>query len=149
MKSTHNNIDKLFADKLSALESSPSAEAWMALEKGLVQTQKKKKGIWFTYAAAAAVALMIISFLWLREQSEITPIASATSALPEKNNQSGKQSEIISSPNKVTEKNTEIESSLKNQPDELITQITGKQSKHCQKLNLGDKEKNSTNTSGN
>jgi hypothetical protein len=146
MKSTHNNIDKLFADKLSALESSPSAEAWMALEKGLVQTQKKKKGIWFTYAAAAAVALMIVSFLWLREQSEITPIASATSALAEKNNQSGKQSEIISSPNKVTEKNTEIESLLKNQPDELITQITGKQSKTLSEIKSGETKKKTVQT---
>ncbi|MDO1446857.1 hypothetical protein Q0590_11370 [Rhodocytophaga aerolata] len=62
-------IDNLFAQKLGNLEGSPSENAWQALEKGLSQKPRKKnKAIfWFPYAAAAAIALLVVS-VWLLHQ---------------------------------------------------------------------------------
>jgi hypothetical protein len=73
MKDKHNNehhIDKLFAGKLGNLEGTPSANAWQTLEKSLSQKagKKNKVVIWLPYAAAAAIALLVVSIWLLRQQ---------------------------------------------------------------------------------
>lgn len=135
MKSKNHHIDKLFADKLSDLESNPSAEAWMALEKGLLQNKKKRRGVWFTYSAAAAVALIIVGFLWFGRQSDTTIIASHPTTLPEKNIISGKQTKNINSSIDTEKTNAEIEKIVANQTDKLIAQTTERQKERPVKIN--------------
>jgi hypothetical protein len=58
-------IDKLFARKLEGLEGTPSPQAWNRLESRLGQKKTRKKGmIWLSYAAAAAVVLLL-GALWI------------------------------------------------------------------------------------
>jgi hypothetical protein len=61
-----HHIDNLFARKLGNLEGTPSENAWQTLEKGLSQKARKKNkaAFWLPYAAAAAIALMVVS-VWL------------------------------------------------------------------------------------
>jgi hypothetical protein len=67
-------IDNLFAQKLSNLEGSPSDNAWQTLEKGLSQKPRKKNKaiLWFPYAAAAAIALLVVSVWLLSQQTSST-----------------------------------------------------------------------------
>lgn len=67
-------IDNLFAQKLGNLEGSPSENAWQALEKGLSQKPRKKNKaiLWFPYAAAAAIALLVVSVWLLHQQTSGT-----------------------------------------------------------------------------
>lgn len=66
-----NPIDNFFAQKLGKLEGNPSENAWQALEKGLSQKSRKKNKaiIWLPYAAAATIALIIMSVWLLRQQT--------------------------------------------------------------------------------
>lgn len=91
MKSS-NNIDKLFADKLSSLESTPSADAWMALEKGL-QQRNKKKPVWLPYSVAAAFTILIVSGVLLLNQKSDTHVTVAVTQ-PEKVDADNKQTRL-------------------------------------------------------
>lgn len=63
-------IDKLFARKLEGLEGTPSPQAWNRLESRLGQKKTRKKGmIWLSYAAAAAVVLLL-GALWVIRSRE-------------------------------------------------------------------------------
>jgi hypothetical protein len=63
-------IDKLFARKLDELEGIPSPQAWNRLESRLGQKKTRKKGmIWLSYAAAAAVVLLL-GALWVIRSRE-------------------------------------------------------------------------------
>jgi outer membrane biosynthesis protein TonB len=65
MSKEQQPIDKLFARKLEGLEGTPSPQAWNRLESRLGQKKTSKKGmIWLSYAAAAAVVLLL-GALWV------------------------------------------------------------------------------------
>ncbi len=65
-------IDKLFARKLEGLEGTPTPQAWNRLESRLEQKKTRKKGmIWLSYAAAAAVVLLL-GALWVIRSRETT-----------------------------------------------------------------------------
>ncbi|QHT66469.1 hypothetical protein GXP67_07270 [Rhodocytophaga rosea] len=118
MKSS-NNIDKLFADKLSSLESTPSADAWMNLQKGL-QQKNKKKPIWLPYSVAAAMLLLILSGVLLRKQfTDEGSIAIDKPPVEEQVSPQEKQT-IPAQPN--TEKNNQIAQQQQNNPAENISQ---------------------------
>jgi hypothetical protein len=73
MKYKHDKehpVDKLFARKLGNLESMPSENAWQVLQKELSQKpgKKNKALLWLPYAAAAAIALLLVSIWLLRQQ---------------------------------------------------------------------------------
>jgi cytoskeletal protein RodZ len=76
MRKEQQPIDKLFARKLEGLEGTPSSQAWNRLESRLGQKKTRKKGmIWLSYAAAAAVVLLL-GALWVisaRETPGPTP----------------------------------------------------------------------------
>ncbi len=65
MRKEQQPIDKLFARKLEGLEGTPTPQAWNRLESRLGQKKTRKKGmIWLSYAAAAAVVLLL-GALWV------------------------------------------------------------------------------------
>ena len=65
MSKEQQPIDNLFARKLEDLEGTPSSQAWNRLESRLGQKKTRKKGmIWLSYAAAAAVVLLL-GALWV------------------------------------------------------------------------------------
>ena len=65
MSKAQQPIDKLFARKLDELEGTPSPQAWNRLESRLGQKKTRKGGmIWLSYAAAAAVVLLL-GALWV------------------------------------------------------------------------------------
>ncbi len=65
MSKEQQPIDKLFARKLEGLEGTPSPQAWNRLESRLGQKKTRKKGmIWLSYAAAAAMVLLL-GALWV------------------------------------------------------------------------------------
>jgi len=65
MSKAQQPIDKLFARKLDGLEGTPSPQAWNRLESRLGQKKTRKGGmIWLSYAAAAAVVLLL-GALWV------------------------------------------------------------------------------------
>lgn len=65
MSKEQQPIDKLFARKLEGLEATPSPAAWNRLESRLGQKKTRKGGmIWLSYAAAAAVVLLL-GALWV------------------------------------------------------------------------------------
>ncbi|CAA9330898.1 MAG: hypothetical protein AVDCRST_MAG56-7789 [uncultured Cytophagales bacterium] len=70
MSKAQQPIDKLFARKLDELEGTPSPQAWNRLESRLGQKKTRKGGmIWLSYAAAAAVVLLL-GALWVIFSSE-------------------------------------------------------------------------------
>jgi cytoskeletal protein RodZ len=65
MNKEQQPIDKLFARQLEGLEGTPSPQAWNRLESRLGEKKTRKKGmIWLSYAAAAAVVLLL-GALWV------------------------------------------------------------------------------------
>jgi cytoskeletal protein RodZ len=76
-------IDKLFARKLEGLEGTPSPQAWNRLESRLGQKKTRKKGIiWLSYAAAAAVVLLLGALWVIRSRETPGPQAPVAAQRP-------------------------------------------------------------------
>jgi hypothetical protein len=68
------NIDKIFSDGLHAYERQPRPQAWEKLEARLQKPKSKVLPIWWKYASAASVALLLgIGGYWFGSQKEVMP----------------------------------------------------------------------------
>ncbi|GAB4247232.1 MAG: hypothetical protein Tsb0034_26380 [Ekhidna sp.] len=64
----HQNIDRLFREKLDSLEAVPSSKAWTELEQ---QLRPKNKGISVYWVAASIVAIVIASTLLITRNDHL------------------------------------------------------------------------------
>jgi hypothetical protein len=68
------NIDKIFSDGLHTYERQPRPQAWEKLEARLQKPQSKVLPIWWKYASAASVALLLgVGGYWFSSQKKVTP----------------------------------------------------------------------------
>lgn len=68
-----NNIDELFARKLSKLERTPSPDLWQRIERGQ-KKESRRLGGWFWYAAASVTILLMAGYLvWQNPTQTIEP----------------------------------------------------------------------------
>jgi hypothetical protein len=83
------NIDKIFSEGLHTYERQPRPQAWDKLEARLQKPKSKVLPIWWKYASAASVALLLgVGGYWFSSQKEVTPDFVAVTPKPEKiNNQ--------------------------------------------------------------
>ncbi|GHB56000.1 hypothetical protein [Persicitalea jodogahamensis] len=65
----HNNIDELFARKLSGLERTPSPDLWQRIEQGQ-EKETRRLGAWYWYAAASVTILLMAGYLVWQSQTE-------------------------------------------------------------------------------
>lgn len=66
------NIDEIFSEGLHAYERQPRQEAWEKLEARLQKPQNKVLPIWWKYASAASVALLLgVGGYWFRSWKNI------------------------------------------------------------------------------
>jgi hypothetical protein len=87
------NIDKIFSEGLYKYERQPRPQAWEKLEARLQKPKSKVLPIWWKYASAASVALLLgIGGYWLSNQKadSIEEVAIIKKAVSEK-----KQSQIV------------------------------------------------------
>jgi len=61
------DLDKLFRDALSEGQAAPRPEAWARVAQGLPQAQRKRRILWWPYAAAASVALAAVGTWWMTD----------------------------------------------------------------------------------
>lgn len=59
MNISKDKIDQLFSEKLDAFEVKPRAQAWDKLENRIKNKNKKRAIIWYRFAVAASVALLV------------------------------------------------------------------------------------------
>ena len=64
-----NNIDDLFARKLSNLERKPSPDLWQRIEQGQ-KKEPRRLGGWYWYAAASVMILLMAGYLVWQNQSQ-------------------------------------------------------------------------------
>ncbi|WP_373512380.1 hypothetical protein [Persicitalea sp.] len=68
-----NNIDDLFARKLSNLERTPSPDLWQRIEQGQ-KKESRRLGGWYWYAAASVTILLMAGYLvWQGETKTVEP----------------------------------------------------------------------------
>jgi hypothetical protein len=87
------NIDKIFSEGLYKYERQPRPQAWEKLEARLQKPKSKVLPIWWKYASAASVALLLgIGGYWISNQKadSIEEVAIIKKAVSEK-----KQSQIV------------------------------------------------------
>jgi len=70
---TRNNLEKNIRDKMKDRELQPSANAWDKLEAQLEATPPKRKMVFWYYAAASVVGLMLIGAVVYDQNSEGQP----------------------------------------------------------------------------
>ncbi len=81
------NIDKIFSEGLHAYERQPRPQAWEKLEARLQKPQSKVLPIWWKYASAASVALLLgVGGYWFSSQKDVTPNVVAVTPKSEKIN---------------------------------------------------------------
>lgn len=86
-------IDKVFANNLRDLAREPSANAWAMLEANLQAKRNRKRQVtWLSFAAAATVALLVVSLLWLNQPPQ--PRVAVEVIKPKKQENSVIQSQI-------------------------------------------------------
>lgn len=66
------NIDKFFAEKLQQYERQPRAAAWEKLQTRLEKQESKIIPLWWKFASAASVALLLVSGVYWLNTSENT-----------------------------------------------------------------------------
>ena len=77
------NIDKVFNDSLKNYERQPSTEAWEKLQAKLEKRDSKIVPLWWKYASAASVALLLgMGGYWFTSQKEGQTEAVAVSERP-------------------------------------------------------------------
>ncbi len=77
------NIDKIFSKGLHAYERQPRPQAWGKLEARLQKPQSKVLPIWWKYASAASVALLLsVGSYWFGSQKEVTKGVVAVNTKP-------------------------------------------------------------------
>jgi hypothetical protein len=77
------NIDKIFSEGLHSYERQPRPQAWEKLEARLQKPQSKVLPIWWKYASAASVALLLgVGGYWFSSQKEVTPNVVAVTPKP-------------------------------------------------------------------
>lgn len=64
-----NNIDDIFARKLSNLERTPSPDLWQRIEHGQKKEPRRLSG-WYWYAAASVTILLMAGYLVWQSQTE-------------------------------------------------------------------------------
>ena len=107
------NIDKIFNESLRNYERQPRTEAWEKLQEKLEREDKKIMPLWWKYASAASVALLLgVSGYWFTSQKEVQTEVVAVSEIP------------------ILKKEIEIKKSVNLQKNELV------------KVNNDDKIKN-------
>lgn len=102
------NIDKIFSDGLHTYERQPRSQAWEKLEARLQKPKSKVFPIWWKYASAASVALLLgVGGYWLNNQKtdSIEKVAVNKKIVTEK-----KQVQVIEK--EVTSQVAEVESNL-------------------------------------
>lgn len=66
------NIDKIFSEGLHTYERQPRPQAWERLEARLQKSERKVLPIWWKYASAASIALLLgLSGYWFESQENI------------------------------------------------------------------------------
>lgn len=66
------NIDKIFSEGLHTYERQPRPQAWEILEARLQNSERKVLPIWWKYASAASVALLLgVGGYWFNRQKNI------------------------------------------------------------------------------
>jgi hypothetical protein len=66
------NIDKIFSEGFNTYERQPRPQAWERLEARLQKTQSKVLPIWWKYASAASVALLLgVGGYWFSSQQKV------------------------------------------------------------------------------
>jgi hypothetical protein len=67
-------IDKIFSEGLNNYERQPRAEAWVKLEARLQKPQSKVLPIWWKYASAASIALLLGTGIYLLNNQKVSEI---------------------------------------------------------------------------
>lgn len=72
MKNQQNHIDKIFNESLQQYERQPRTEAWEKLQARLEKKDSKVLPIWWRYASAASIALLLsVGGYWFNSKKEI------------------------------------------------------------------------------
>lgn len=80
------NIDKIFSEGLHNYEHQPRSEAWEKLQARLEKPQSKVLALWWKFASAASVALLLsVGGYWYNSQKIISDKNIATINPPQKN----------------------------------------------------------------
>jgi hypothetical protein len=76
-----NNIDKIFNESLQNYERQPRTEAWEKLQARLEKKDRKIVPLWWKYASAASVALLLgVGGYWFSSQKEVQNDVATVSA---------------------------------------------------------------------
>lgn len=113
---TRNNLEKNIRDKMKDRELKPSADAWSKLEAQLDATPRKRNHVFWYYAAASVVGLMLIgSVLYYQNDGD------ANSQFVEENvKESPIDQEINVLPEIVVDKEIAVEENSKNPEENAV-----------------------------
>ena len=75
------DLDKLFRNALGEGQATPRPEAWARVAHGLPQVQRKRRILWWPYAAAVSVALAAVGTWWMtHSRLEVAPSQQLTAS---------------------------------------------------------------------
>ena len=102
------NIDKIFNESLKNYERQPRTEAWEKLQAKLEKRDKKIVPLWWKYASAASVALLLgVGGYWFTSQKEADTEAVAVSEIPVLKKEVEVKKEVEISENEVVKINND------------------------------------------
>jgi hypothetical protein len=107
------DLDKLFRDALGEGQATPRPEAWARVAHGLPQAQRKRRILWWPYAAAASVALAAVGTWWMTDSR---PEAAPSQQLAASNQQPATSSQQLVTSNQQPATSNQLPAASNQQP---------------------------------